>query len=137
LRVVRPEVGPQTPQSAGDPLASATDPRWVLAVRAAEQLQGTLLAPEQRDRLVRLGRTLGLSPFDSNLVIAVVQDQARRGVAPARCAQAGAEQLGMVPAPRRSRLGGRLLVGRWAVVGWIVTGLIGLELGIAAWLWLG
>jgi hypothetical protein len=136
LRIVRPETSPASPRAKGDPVAEATDPRWVLALRVAEQLQGALLDPEQRERLLRLGRALGLSPFDSNLVIAIVQDQARRGVAPAQCPQAGAQQLGMVPRPPGATLRGWLVSSRWAVVGWLATGLIGLELAVAAWLWL-
>ena len=83
----------------GQPIRGTTDPRWVLAVRAAEQLQGATLAPPARDRLVRMARTFGLTAFDANLIIAVVQDQARRGYAPAFCPTAGEPQLRMVPLP--------------------------------------
>ncbi len=82
------------------PLSSATDPRWVLAVRAAEALQGAVLVPERRQQLLKLGRRLGLTPFDANLVLAIVQDQARRGHLPASCPAAGIEQLAMVPPAR-------------------------------------
>jgi hypothetical protein len=65
-------------------LAAATtttpfDPREVLAARTAEQLQGDVLTPERRQRLSRLASRIGVRPFDANLVIAVVQDRARRG----------------------------------------------------------
>jgi len=94
----------------GQPIPGTTDPRWVLAVRSAEQLQGTTLTPPARDRLVRMARTFGLTAFDANLIIAVVQDQARRGYAPAFCPTAGEPQLRMVPLPDirpwpRARLG--------------------------------
>lgn len=59
-----------------------TDARWALAVRAATSLEGgraAILAPERRRCLVALGTRLGLRPFDSSLVIAVVQDGARSG----------------------------------------------------------
>ena len=82
------------------PLSSATDPRWVLAVRAAEALQGSVLVPEQRQQLLKLGRRLGLTLFDANLVLAIVQDQARRGYISASCPAAGIEQLAMVPPAR-------------------------------------
>lgn len=36
----------------------------------------------ERESLIRAGRLMGLSPFESNLVIAIVQDQARRGLGP-------------------------------------------------------
>lgn len=85
----------------GQAIRGTTDPRWVLAVRAAEQLQGATLTPPARDRLVRMARAFGLTAFDANLIIAVVQDQARRGYAPAFCPTAGEPQLRMVPLPSR------------------------------------
>jgi hypothetical protein len=84
---------------AGEPITQISDPRWVLAVRAAEQMQGTILPPERRERLIRLGRMLGLSPFDSNLIIAIMQDQARRGFSREDCPRAGEEQLRMISRP--------------------------------------
>ncbi|MCC6322342.1 MAG: hypothetical protein IT438_13005 [Phycisphaerales bacterium] len=56
------------------------DPRWLLARRAFEQLQGgtaAILPPESRTRLNTVGRRLGLRAFDISLVIAIVQDHAR------------------------------------------------------------
>ena len=67
------------------PALAATDPRWVLAARTAMQLQGgqaAILAPDQRRRLVTMAQRLGLRPFDAGLVIAIVQDAARRGLDP-------------------------------------------------------
>jgi len=72
-------------------------------MRSAESLEGTILRPEKRQKLIRLGRMMGLSLFDSNLVIAIVQDQARRGYAPSYCPGAGEKQLAMVPLPRQRR----------------------------------
>ena len=66
------------PGSLGREIEGPTDPRWVMAVRVAEQLEGTLLSPEQRQKLIRLGHTLGLTSFDANLIIAIVQDAAQR-----------------------------------------------------------
>ena len=94
----RPTPTPAT--RAQPPAMSATDPRWVLAVRVSEALQGALLAPEDRAKLIRLGRMLGLGPFDCNLVIAIVQDQVRRG----QTIGDGAAQLQLVPGPRPNRL---------------------------------
>ena len=85
----------------GRAIRGTADPRWVLAVRAAEQLQGATLTPPARDRLVRMARAFGLTAFDANLIIAIVQDQARRGYAPAFCPTAGEPQLRMVPLPVR------------------------------------
>ncbi len=94
-------------QPAADALPSAKaaasmqpdDPRWVLAVRTRELMQGALLAPEHRSNLLRLGRILGLTPFEANLVIAIVQDQARRG----EVLEAAVDNLSMVPRYRRTR----------------------------------
>lgn len=56
-----------------------TDPRWTVAVRTQSLLQGSALTPEKRARVMRTARLLGVRPFDANVIIAVVQDQARRG----------------------------------------------------------
>ena len=77
----------------------AGDPRWVLAVRVSESLQGATLPPERRRRLIKMGRVFGLTEFDTNLIIAIVQDQARRGHRPEICPRMGEPQLRMVPAP--------------------------------------
>lgn len=57
----------------------ATDPRWVMAVRVRESLQGACLTADARRRVLRIGRMLGLNDFDCNIIIAIVQDTARRG----------------------------------------------------------
>lgn len=88
-------------QRFGQPVEIKTDPRWILAFRTSECLQGSVLPPEKRDRLISLGKLLGLSAFDCNLVIAIVQDQARRGHTGASAAAAGAGQLAMVPMPKQ------------------------------------
>ena len=56
-----------------------TDPRWIVAARTATELEGAALPPERRERILRSARTLGLRTFDANLIIAIVQDCARRG----------------------------------------------------------
>lgn len=59
-----------------------TDPRWVLALRVYESIEGgraAVLRPEKRRNLMALATRLGLRPFDANLVIAIVQDAARAG----------------------------------------------------------
>lgn len=123
--IVKPQIVPAT----GDAIGGTTDPRWVLAVRVAEQLQGSILPPARRDRLVRMGKMFGLTAFDSNLIIAIVQDQARRGYAPAYCPTAGEPQLRMVPRPRPR--GRRLLTGsKTLLVACIIAGLIAIELSL-------
>jgi hypothetical protein len=42
-----------------------------------------------------------MSPFESSLVVAIVQDQARRGLPLDRCPEGSAAQLAMVPRSRR------------------------------------
>lgn len=118
-------------------LLGPTDPRWVLALRVAEQLQGTVLSPESRERLIRTGKTMGLTPFDANLVIAIIQDQARRGFAPERCASAGAPMLRMVPLPRPTDrfVGSFTRQGFW-VAGALVVGIVILEVMLLK-SWLG
>lgn len=116
----------------GQPIQGPSDPRWVLAIRAAEQLQGALLTPDRRDKLVRLGRVLGLRPFDANLVIAIVQDQARRGYRPEDCPAAGERQLRMVsiPATKSSRhtaafialTTAAVLCSELLLMAWLITG---------------
>lgn len=69
----------QTAPSDGPP---ADDPRWVFAARAAIALRGgqaAILSPDKRRSLERLAGRMGLRPFDAALVIAIVQDAARRG----------------------------------------------------------
>lgn len=71
------------------------DPRLILAARAQAELQGAALPADRRRRLLSLAHRLGLRPFDANLVIAIVQDQARCGP------QAGSlsDRLRIVPSP--------------------------------------
>jgi hypothetical protein len=56
-----------------------TDPRWVLAVRTASQIEGGVLTPERRERVMRTADQLGVRPFDAGIIIAMVQDRVRRG----------------------------------------------------------
>jgi hypothetical protein len=92
-------------RTVGEPLVEPADPRWVLAIRIAQVMEGPILRPEKRQRMLRLGKVLGLSPFDSNLVMAIMQDQARRGNTPHNCPAAGAALLTMVPLPEAFRSG--------------------------------
>ena len=68
--------------AATNPELDPRDPRWVLAMRTYSQLQGAALTPERRARVMRTAQHLGLRPFDANLIIAVVQDHARRNESP-------------------------------------------------------
>ncbi len=75
----RDEVVAENRRAAANPSLAPTDPRWVLAVRAYSQLQGSTLTWDRRQRVLTTARQLGVRPFDANVIIAIVQDQARRG----------------------------------------------------------
>lgn len=93
--------------AASNPQLEPTDPRWVLAMRAYSQLQGSTLTPERRERVLDNAKAIGLRPFDANLIIAVVQDHARRGESPAEAQST----LSMIAMPVRSS--DRLIWPRW------------------------
>ena len=64
------------------PITQPEDPRWVLALQAHSKLEGGrigAISPENREKLVEMGKQFGLRPFDVQLVIAIVQDNARQG----------------------------------------------------------
>lgn len=88
LRLVGGSIGVSTAESfiaaenrraAANPDIKPTDPRWVLAVRAYSQLQGSTLTPQRRQKVLRTAEQLGVRPFDANVIIAIVQDHARTG----------------------------------------------------------
>jgi hypothetical protein len=81
------------------------DARAILATRVAASLEGgraAILRPESRRRVVALATRLGLRPFDANLIIAIVQDGARRGVRSHDPEMHGMLRLIDRPAPRRA-----------------------------------
>jgi hypothetical protein len=55
------------------------DPRWLVAVETASHLEGSLLSFERRQRVLAFAARVGVRTFDANLIIAAVQDRARRG----------------------------------------------------------
>ncbi|MEM1099507.1 MAG: hypothetical protein AAGH92_12050 [Planctomycetota bacterium] len=131
-QVVRPSVQP----TQHEPISDTTDPRWVLAVRAAEKLEGSILRPEHRERLLVQGKAMGLTPFDTSLILAIVQDQARRGHAPAYCPTAGEPQLRMVP-PVRRRAWPKWSMKRWLAVAAGVAAFTAVELAVLGWFFAG
>lgn len=81
---------------------SADDARWILALRTREQLQGgaaAVLPPESRAKLIDLGRRLGLRAFDTSLIIAIAQDDARTSRDADHATADFMSRLRMVPAP--------------------------------------
>jgi hypothetical protein len=72
-----------------------TDPRWMLARATQEALQGAMLAFEDRKRLLALAQRTGIRAFDANLIVAIVQDRARRG----EPIESAAETIAVLPKP--------------------------------------
>lgn len=130
----KPQQHPSVLNADAPPSLSATDPRWVLAQRAAETMEGQVLRPEKRERLVRLGKVMGLSPFDAHMVLAIVQDQARRGIPAESCPAAGIQQLALIAPP--DHRSGPLRLDRLGSKPWLLAGVfIATELIVVAW-WL-
>ncbi len=101
------EVARENRRAAMQPGLDPTDPRWVLATRAYAQLQGSTLTPERRTRVMRTAQHLGIRPFEANLIIAVMQDQARRHQPPG----AAQSTLQMISVKAETRPRGAW--GRW------------------------
>jgi len=102
-------------------------------------MEGQILRPEKRERLIRLGKVMGLSPFDAHMVLAVVQDQARRGIPADSCPAAGIHQLALIspgnqePAPWQL---GHWKTNKLGLKPWLLVGLfIATEAVVVAW-WL-
>jgi len=114
--------------NVGKAITGPSDPRWVLAVRTAESLEGAMLRPERRERLLRIARLMGLTPFDANIIIAIVQDQARRGFEAEYCPIAGEPQLEMVPLPRRHQLKSMLPANNAMKIAAIIAAMIATEI---------
>ncbi|HAI13205.1 MAG TPA: hypothetical protein DCM28_15965 [Phycisphaerales bacterium] len=84
------------------PIKDPHDGRWVLAVRTAESIRHGQLEPEKHQRLVKLGKLLGLSPLDSQRIINIIVEHAQRGIDPAQLTrQTFAELEQTSPPPMR------------------------------------
>ena len=113
--------------AAANPDLDPTDPRWVLAVRAYSQLQGSALTFDRRQQLMRTADGMGVRQFDANMIIAIVQDHARRG-APLSSA-AGTVAL-LEPPARRRRDNGAVML-RWIAA---ITSAVGANAFLIWWL---
>gem|GEM_PF-6657509 len=70
---------------------SAADARVIFATQVQDCLEGgraAILRPQRREELLALSHRMGFRPFDANLIIALVQDAARRGEVLAHVASA-------------------------------------------------
>lgn len=74
LRAVREET-----MAAAHASLDPSEPHWKLAMETYRSLTGATLPPEQRERLLRMARRLGVRTFDASVVMAMTQDRARRG----------------------------------------------------------
>lgn len=86
-----------------------SDPRWVLAASTNAKLQGSTLTHQRRQHVLKLANRLGVRPFEANVIIAIVQDQARRG---ANLADA-APTLTLLRDPREDRKRKNTSLSRW------------------------
>lgn len=84
------------------PIENPHDGRWVLAVRTAESIKHGQLPPAKRDRLLKLGKLLGLSPLDANRIISIIVAHADRGIAPDQLTRESFAELEQAsPSPMR------------------------------------
>lgn len=112
---------------------SPDDARAILAARVAESIEGgraAILRPLARRNLNAVGAALGLRPFDTSLVIAILQDQARQGGAHA----ADDRRLAMLPrgTPRQFARASNRRTALYAVIGVAVLA-IGLFAALVRW----
>lgn len=110
-----------------------TDARWVFAVLVSKSLDGgraAILPPEKRERLVASAVSMGLRPFDANLVIAIVQDCTRCGHD--RLCEETESRLSLVRPPEPEAA-----AGQWGLHGWLAAASVGAGLALALWLILG
>lgn len=106
-RVARTEVASEMHQAAG---LAPGDVRALVYRAAAESIEGgaaAILRPEKRRAIVDLATSKGLRPFDANLVIAIAQDEARRGEGVRSASSSNATEtpamLGAIPPVRPVR----------------------------------
>lgn len=77
-RLLEKRIADESRRAAINPELQPYDPRWILATQTIQSLQGPALNPAKRSQILRNATRMGIRPFDANLVIAIVQDQARQ-----------------------------------------------------------
>lgn len=101
-RVFRAAVAHETllaRETARDLRFDPNDARWKLAIETSRRLQGAVLPFEDRRRLLAMATRLGIRSFDANLIVALVQDRARRG----EPVEDAAPTIAMIPAAARDQ----------------------------------
>lgn len=81
------------------------------------------------------GKRMGLTAFDCSLILAIVQDRARRGIAPEQCPAASESQLALVPLPQQRPLFGTLTEKPGQAI-LLAAGMLALQ-ALLMWVWLG
>jgi hypothetical protein len=76
------------------------DARWQFATAVESALQGATLAYEDRRRLLGMATRLGIREFDAHLIVALVQDRARRG----ESIEGAAPTIALLPVQRATKL---------------------------------
>jgi hypothetical protein len=76
------------------------DARWQFATAVESALQGATLAYEDRRRLLGMATRLGIREFDAHLIVALVQDRARRG----ESIEGAAPTIALLPVRRATKL---------------------------------
>lgn len=139
LRLIFPDRGPSVSEvesrnrvtaenrrAAEFTAAGGEDVRKLLALKVGEGLEGgraAILPAARRRTLVKAGEHLGLRPFEANLIIAIVQDSARRGEAPA--SPSTQKMLEMIP-QRQPGLWAREDTWMWVRISLAAAALAGL-----------
>ncbi len=82
-------------ETARDRGFDPADARWKVAIETQRAMQGAVLAFEDRRRVLALANRLGIRAFDANLIVALVQDRARRE----EPIESIASTIAIIPAP--------------------------------------
>lgn len=98
-------------------------------------MQAEILPPQQREALMRQGKAMGLTAFDCSLILAIIQDRARRGISLDQCPAESETQLALIPLPRMRPFPSALGQSPKRTIA-IAVGLFTLQL-LLIWAWLG
>lgn len=124
-------------EAAYDASLDPQDPRWLVAVETATALEGSLLTFERRRKVLAFAHRVGVRPFDANLIIAAVQDRARRGEPLSHAVPT----IALTSPPRRRVPWLRRILSRQALpylaTAFVAVAVHAVGIGLALWLLLG